>query len=124
MKVNDTVYRYEIRLDFKDDKVEQTKEESKIIGVNKYKLCIDDDDFTTIKHAPIYKGDKDYLFTEVGVIDWSNDRYLNCIYGYLYTLPTEDKKAYKRIKKALENHINKKLGKYTNISILLDKIII
>jgi len=124
MKVNDTVYRYEIKLNFKDDSVEQLKEESKILGINKIRFCLDDSMFTTIKYKAAYIGDKDNLFNEVDVIDWSDDKHFNCIYGYVYTTVTDEKLAYAMIKKALERHINKKISTYTKAVLLLDKIII
>jgi len=124
MKVKDKVFLYEIKLSFKDDEVTQTKEEYKVIGVNKDRLCIDNRYFTTIKHKKEYRGDKDTMFNEVHIIDWSNNDYFNSIYGQLYTSTSSEKIAYKRIKKALEKHINTRLSKYGNISILLDKIVI
>lgn len=124
MKVNDKVYRYEIKLNFKDDSVEQEKTENKIIGINENYLCVDSFMFMTIKYKAVYKGDNDTLFNEVNIVDYTDNNYLNYLYGYVYTTVTDEKLAYAVIKKALEKHINKKLGKYSKVAILLDKIII
>jgi len=97
MKVKDDVYRYEIKLDFKKDEVIQEKKQFTVIGVNAERLCLDDKSFTSIKYKKSYRSDTDRLFNEVGIVDWTNDRYFDYIFGYLYTSTTSEKIAYKRI---------------------------
>lgn len=122
MKVKDTVYKYEIKLDFKTNKVTQEQNQYKVLGVNSLYLVIDNFSFTKMKHKKQYRGDKDE-FNQVSIIDTSN---WGCgsdyIHADLITSTDSAKIAYRRIKKALEKYIYKKHGRYCNAISFLDQI--
>ncbi len=125
LNVGDKVYVYEIKLDFKENRVEQTKLEHNIIGVNKERVCIDNCYFTSIKTKKDYRGDTDTLFNQIGIIDtskWGWCDYADYISGTLYTTNSSNKVAYKRIKKELEKYINEKISRYGVAIELLEKI--
>jgi hypothetical protein len=124
MQLKDTVYEYSIKLDFKKDTVEQKQQKHKVIGYNDSKLCVDDYNFTSIKHTKAYRGDSEVLFNEITVFDTSGWSISSCDYikANLYTQTSNEKIAYKRMKKALEKFIYKKHGRYCNAITFLDKI--
>lgn len=121
MKVKDSVYYYEIKMDFNKNEVTQKREEHKVIGVNKYNLVIDDLNFTSIRHTKMYRSDEK-LFNSVLVFDHHFEPYWDYIQGYVYTSSSNFKVVYKRIKKAIEKFIYKKHGRYCNTINLLDQI--
>jgi len=119
MNLNDTVHFYTIKLDFKDNKVEQQATEQKVIGINDTYLAIDDLRFTSIKHTKLYDTDKDTLFNDVSVSVLHFANWCDEIRAVLYTSECNPKKAYKKIRKALEKFIYTKHGRYcTGISLL------
>jgi hypothetical protein len=124
MKVKDIVYEYSIKLDFVGRKVEQEQKKYSVIGYNMSKLCIDDYNFTSIKHTKSYRGDKDALFNDVSVYDTSGWAISSCDYikATLYTQTSNEKIAYRRMKKALEKFIYAKHGRYCNAISFLDQI--
>jgi len=124
MKAKDTIYHYEIRIDFNANKVTQSQKKHTVLGVNSERLVIDDYRFTTIKHKKSYRGDTDSLFNQVTVFDTSNWHISSSDYiqSDLYTSSSSTKIAYRRMKKALETFIYKKHGRYCNAITMLDKI--
>jgi hypothetical protein len=122
MKVKDKVYHFCINLDFKENKVEQTKKEYTVIGVNDSYLCINDYHFNAIKRKKAYRGDNDGLFNEVSVYQSHFSTYWDYIKADLYTSSPSEKIAYRRMKKALEKFIYEKHGRYCNAISFLDKI--
>lgn len=50
MKIGDKVFVYEVELNFTKNLVEQRKNQHTVIGINKYRFCIDDMQFTSIQH--------------------------------------------------------------------------
>ncbi len=122
MKVGDKVYYYEIIINVKGKTVNQIKKEFKVIGWNEYNLCLNDEDFTTIKHTHKYLGERDQLFNEVVIWDWINDSYFNSIRARLYTSSPKDNISYRRAKRALEKHIKAKYAFLTEASKLLETI--
>jgi hypothetical protein len=123
MKVKDKVYYFSIKLDFLKNCVDQYKKDYTVIGANSEYVCIDTDDFKSLKTKGIYRGDK-ADFNEVFTWEshWSNS--WDYISGTLYTASPSEKIAYRRIKKALEKYIYEKHGRYCNAIDFLDKIII
>ena len=124
MKVKDKVFRYTIKLDFSNDKVEKNRKEYEIIGYNDTNLAINDSSFSTIRHTKMYRSDNTVLFNAISVYDtsgWAISSY-DYIQADLYTQSSSEKIAYKRIKKALEKFIYKKHGRYCNAISFLDRI--
>lgn len=122
MKVKDKVYHFCIRFDFIKDKVEQTKKEYTVIGVNDRYLCIDDSRFQSIKHTKLYRGDNDKLFNEVLTFQYNFSNWSDYIEADLYTSSPSEKIAYRRMKKALEKFIYEKHGRYCNAISFLNQI--
>lgn len=122
MQVNDKIYIYKIRLDFKEDKVEQSRSHHKVIGVNDCKLVIDDRNFTTIKLQKDYSGDRDKLLNEVLIIDFTDEDCFNFIEGVLRTTESKRDNGYQEVKEELEKYVNKKLSRYGGAVELLKEI--
>jgi hypothetical protein len=123
MKTGDKVFYYEIEIDFMGNNVKQAKEEHKIVAVNSHYLCIDNNDFTSIKHTKWYSGDVDTLFNEVRTYEMKYT-FTNKIFAELYTSSSNDKVAYRRMKKQIEKFIDKNYGCYLDFIGYLDRIII
>jgi hypothetical protein len=121
VKVKDKVYFFEIKLDFKNDSVEQTKKEYEVIGINESYMCINDHCFNSLKIKKSYRSDKED-FNVVRIHEMNFSSYWDYIRGYLYTASPSEKIAYRRIKKALEKFIYEKHGRYCNAISFLDKI--
>lgn len=125
MKPKDIVHEFEIRLDFKTNKVTQKCTKYTVLGVNEDRLVINNRYFTVIFYKKPYRGSSEKLFNEVEVIDtsnWNTSEYYDYIEGKLYTSTSNYKIAYRRIKKELEKYINKKHGRYCNAITILDQI--
>lgn len=122
MKVKDKVYLFVIELDFLKDAVIQESKEYEVIGANDKCLAINDEYFTSIG----IKTRNDYRFgnklDDVGVIQSKYEKYFDYIRGSLYTSNSNEKLAYKKIKKELEKFIQEKHGRYCNAITMLDKI--
>lgn len=122
LKIGDKVYTYEIELDFEKDKIKISKYENHVIGINEYRLCIDNKTFTSIKYRKQYKDDKDKLFGDVIIVDFTKFINFDCIIGTLYTTQADEKIAYKKVKDELEEYIYKNFGRYSKATKLLDSL--
>jgi hypothetical protein len=123
MKVGDKVYYFEIKLDFKNDCVNQSKQEFNVAGVNEEYVCIDNYNFTSIQLKKRYSSDKEKeLFNNANAWEMRFSTYWDYIQGFLYTTCSSEKVAYKKVKKALEEFIFEKHGRYCNAISFLDKI--
>jgi len=123
MQIGDKIYLREIRLNFgKAESVELKDEASEILGINGNYICLNNFQFTSIKHAALYDGDRDELVNEVRIYDWSNDSMFNCIMATMHTTNPDKSNSIKELKTALKSHMSKRYGKYGVASNLIDSI--
>jgi N-acetylneuraminic acid mutarotase len=122
MKIGDKIYEFEIILDFKKNEVRQKKEEHSIIGINKDRLVMNDEQFTTLELKKTRYNDHQTIIRTVGVYHSNFSIYYDEVKAYFHTTNPSEKIAKKIMKKKIESFMWEKFGRYTAQTHLLDKI--
>ena len=129
MEVNkgDKVFYFAIKLN-EDGTIEKIKEEYEVLASkenNLYKelIVLDDDRFTILQtKEDRYRMNELYGKPCCREMKWSISTMIDYIEGSLYTNDSNEKAAYRNIKKIMNKFINEKYGKYGNYINLLEKI--
>jgi hypothetical protein len=122
MDRGDTVYYFEIKLDFLKNQAFQSESIHLVIGVNDTRFVMDDEQFTRVQF-------KDELhctntpFKKARVSKFYLKPYWDEIRGYIYTSNSCKKVAHNAIKKALESFLHENYGRYCGGIKLLETIV-
>jgi hypothetical protein len=121
MDIGDTVYCYRIKLDFIKNQTTKERTEHKILGINNKRLVLDDYSFT---HIDLKKES----YNSNSVINKPDSYYSHWggtwdeMKTYLYTREKNSKKAFVKAKKAMEEYIYEKFGRFSNAIDMLDSL--
>lgn len=120
LEIGQEIYKYKITLDFIKNEVSKDIESNKVIGLNQYRLCLDDYSFTRIDlEKKSYNSN--CVLENAACNHCKLSNYYDEITGTIYSSKKDEKKQYLKIKKALEKYIQQKFGRYV-ASDLLDKL--
>lgn len=109
-----TIYFYEIKVDFKNNVATKQVKELKVIGANSSYLVVDNFDFTKLiqpkeKESVCYmKVDKPHVY-HFNLLSYYDEMTVT-----IYTAKKNDKKNYIKLKEELEKYIYEKHGRYCN----------
>lgn len=107
----DTIYYFEIKIDFLKDKVVAEESMHSVLGTNDDLFVINDRSFTRLQ----YKNEKFNIyepFKAAKVSKWCTKPYWDEIRGRIYTDNKSKTIAHKAIKKALEDYLYENYGRY------------
>jgi predicted negative regulator of RcsB-dependent stress response len=117
----DTVYYFEIKIDFLKDTVTTDEKVHKVLGSNEECFVLDDKRFTRLQ----YKDEKYGLsepFKKAQVCKSHFKPYWDYIQGDIYTDNKSKKIAHNAIKKALKEYMYEQYGRYCKGIDLLDAL--
>lgn len=111
-KTGDLIYKFILKIDYKEDKTTFTCSELKVLDSNEKIFVLKDNDFTRIQ----YKQEKSYnphsCFKIVSIHHHNFQPYFDYVQAQVYTQFPSKKIAFKNIKKKLELWIYKEYGRY------------
>lgn len=111
--IGDKIFYFEIKIDFKKYVIETKNEESSVIGANERLFVINDYSFTKLNQ----KMEKDYsCYTNLNkpiASEFKCGSLYDEIRSCIYTDINNSTKAYKTLKKKLEDYIYEKHGRYS-----------
>lgn len=111
VNIGDTIYYFEIKIDFLKDKVATEESSHTVIGTNDTLFVIDDRSFTRLQ----YKNDQYNIyepFKAAKVSKWCTKPYWDDIRGRIYTDNKSKAIAHNAIKKALKDYLYENYGRY------------
>jgi hypothetical protein len=122
MERGDTIYYFEIKLDFLKNQAFQSESVHTVLGVNEQRFVIDDSLFTRVQfkdeQRPMYG-----ILKKAQVSKFHLKPYWDELKGYMYTTNSSKKVAHNAIKKALESFLYENYGRYCGGIKLLETIV-